>query len=317
MSKGDENMGRFEEPPKKKFNPELPPLKSRVVAYIVCIPLCFFMGKFKGFSTSFCLTLTAVVAAVLFISVFFEYRSKYKDNEFKNAVINDEFHSDEKWQEKYHDYVLKNDFQQVTASSMNADLNRRFFKPSGVFWLISALLLFAAALICRDAHSDIRGLLAVSGILASLWGSFKLLHTPVRSFIANCGEKLPEIDRSYLNGKMLTYRKNGEHACNNGINIGGNYVVMYTNNQIICMDRNEIDSVNKHITKTKYYGSGVYTGSVLSYYLIVNLKATDGSSCTHYQIELNEFQVNMAYEALSVSSSPSLSSIKEQNDNSY
>ena len=45
MSKGDENMGRFEEPPKKKFNPELPPLKSRVVAYIVCIPQAMFQEQ--------------------------------------------------------------------------------------------------------------------------------------------------------------------------------------------------------------------------------------------------------------------------------
>lgn len=310
-------MGRFEEPPQKKFDPDLPPMKSRLVAYIVCVPLCFFMAKFKGFSTGLCLGLTAAVAAVLFISIFFEYRSKIKDNEFKNAVINDEFHSDEKWQEKYHDYVLKNDFQQVTASSMKADLNHRFIKPSGIIWLIAAVFLFAAALICRAAPDDIRIILAVSGFLASIWGGFKLMHTPVSSFIANCGEKLPEIERSYLNGKMLTYRKNGEHACNNGINIGGNYVVMYTNNQIICMDRNEIDSVNKQITKTKHYGNGVYTGSVFSYYLILNLKDQEESDCAHYKIELNEFQVNMAYEALSMSFSPSLSSIKEQNDNSY
>ena len=308
-------MGRFEEPPRKKFDPDLPPLKSRVVAYIVCVPLCFIMGKFKGFSTVFCVSLTAAVAAVLAVSVFFECRSKRRDAEFRNAVRNDEFHSDEKWQEKYSDYVLKNDFQQVTASSMKADLDRRFFKPSGVVWLIAAAIFFAAAIICRAAQNDIRGVLAVSGILAAMWGGFKLLHTPVRSFIANCGEKLPEIERSYLNGKMLTYRRNGEHSCNSGINIGGNYVVMYSNGMIICMDRAEIESVNKHITKTKHYGNGVYAGSVFTYSLIVNLKDQDGSSCTHYQVELNEFQVQMAYEALSVSSSPSLSSIKEQKDN--
>ena len=300
--------------PKKKSEPEVPPLKRRIAAYIICVPLCFILGKAKGFSNVFCICLTIAVAAALFLSAFFEAKSKRKDEEFTKAVRNDEFHNNEEWKEKYSAYVLKNDFQQVTANSMRAVLNRRFFKPSGAVWLTASVLFIAAAIICRAAESDIRAVLAVSGIISAMWGAFKLLHTPVSSFIANCGEKLPEIERSYLNGKMLTYRKNGEHACNSGINIGGNYVVMYTDSVIICLDKNEIESVNKRVTKTKYYGNDVYTGSAFSYFIVVNAKEQNKEEATHYQIELNEYQVQMAYEALAVSSSPSLLSIKENKE---
>lgn len=222
------------------FKPELPPLKTRIISYIAAVPIAFFIGLFYGLSPLVSAVVAAAFAMLFAAALFFELRSKRKDEEFRKAVQNGEYQQDDKWQQKYKEYILKNDFQQVTANSMRANLNRRFFKPSGAVWLTASVLFIAAAIICRAAESDIRAVLAVSGIISAMWGVFKLLHTPVSSFIANCGEKLPEIERSYLNGKMLTYRKNGEHACNSGINIGGNYVVMYTDSVIICLDKNEI-----------------------------------------------------------------------------
>ena len=312
-------MSKFDDFPRKMFHPDLPPLKNRIIGYIICIPLSFVISKFYyGLPATLCIIIAVAFGAALSTATFFEIKSKNKDAEFLNTINSGEFHSDEKWKKKYDEYLKKHDFEHIKGDSMKADLNRHYRSISGMIMLAIAIFFFIAAAIVRTGLLETNVILAVSGLLFGAWGIWKLMKTPVRSFIKQCGENLPMIECSYLNGKMLTYRKNGEHACNNGINIGGNYIVIFSSKAINCFARNEIESVNKHITKTKYYGNAVYTGSLFTYSLIIDLKEQKNRNAVRrYKLDMNEFQVEMAYRELSVSGSETSREIAEHIETGY
>lgn len=297
------------------FKPELPPLKTRIISYIAAVPIAFFIGLFYGLSPLVSAVVAAAFAVLFAAALFFELRSKRRDEEFRKAVQSGEYQQDDKWQQKYKEYILKNDFQQVRGDSMKRDLDRRYISKFGIAMLIAAAAFFIAAIFWRTGFAEINFTLAISGIIFGGWGAYKLRKTPVRAFIKQCGERLPVIERSYLNGRMLTYRRNGEGSCNNGINIGGNYTVIYSADSITAIDNSDIESVTKHVTKTKYYNNHIYSGAVFSHKLYIALKAREGElTGRQYSVELNEFQVQMAYEALSPYNTPVTASVREHTE---
>lgn len=198
---------------------------------------------------------------------------------------------------------------------MKADLSRRFLSVSGIVMLVISALFFITAIFFNAGFAEITFILIFSGLLFGGWGAFKILNTPVRTFIKECGEEYPEIERSYLNGRMLTYKRNGELSCNCGINISGNYTVIYNSKKIDFIENAEIGSVQKHVTKTKYYGNQIYNGSVFSYTLIITLKKRSKNDIPkQYRVKLNEFQLEMAYQALSTYNVPITASIREKTE---
>jgi hypothetical protein len=298
------------------FHPDLLPLKRRIIAYIIAIPLVYIIGRFYyKLPNIICIFLTVGTAVFLAIALFMELKSNHMDKEFKNDIDNGKYHQDEKWQQKYAEYVDKHDFIQVKGDSMKADLSRRFLSVSGIVMLVISALFFISAIFFNAGFAETTFILIFSGLLFGGWGAFKVLNTPVRAFIKECGEKYPEIERSYLNGRMLTYKRNGELSCNCGINISGNYTVIYNSEKIDFIENAEIDSVQKHVTKTKYYGNQIYNGSVFSYTLIITLKKRiENDIPKQYRVKLNEFQLEMAYKALSAYNVPITASIREKTE---
>lgn len=309
-------MGRFDDLPRKMFHPDLLPLKRRIIGFIIGIPLAYMIGKFYYRMPEWsCILMTVTIAVFAAVALFMELRSNRKDKEFKNAIANGEYHQDEKWRQKYARYVDKHDFKQVKGDSMRSDLSLRYLSVSGIVMLVISVLCLGAAIFWKTGFADINGTLAACGILFGIWGAYKYLKTPVKAFVKECGEKYPEIERSYLNGKMLTYKKNGEHSCNSGINIGGNYTVIYNDKKIDFIDNAEIESVDRRITKTKHYVNHIYTGSVFTNTLIIKLKRhSENERARYYNVKLNEFQVEMAYNALSVYSAPAEASIMNKTE---
>lgn len=309
-------MGKFDDLPRKMFHPDLLPLKRRIITYIIAIPLVYIIGRFYyKLPNSICIFVTVGTAVFLAIASFMELKSNHMDKEFKNDIDNGKYHQDEKWQQKYAEYVDKHDFIQVKGDSMKADLSRRFLSVSGIVMLVISALFFISAIFLNAGFAETTFVLIFSGLLFGGWGAFKVLNTPVRAFIKECGEKYPEIERSYLNGRMLTYKRNGELSCNCGINISGNYTVIYNSEKIDFIENAEIDSVQKHVTKTKYYGNQIYNGSVFSYTLIITLKKRiENDIPKQYRVNLNEFQLEMAYNALSAYNIPITASIREKTE---
>ena len=140
-------------------------------------------------------------------------------------------------------------------------------------------------------------ILAITGLLFLAWGLYKLLRTPVRAFLRDCGDGLPHIERSYLNGRLLTYRRSGLSAVNSGINIGGDYTVMWCKKEIQAIENRSISDVKLQVHRTKQYVDSLYAGTETAYYIRVTYADEHGKNW-NFKIRLNEFQAKMVYDAL-------------------
>ena len=76
------------------FKPELPPLKTRIISYIAAVPIAFFIGLFYGLSPLVSAVVAAAFAVLFAAALFFELRSKRRDEEFRKAVQSGEYQQD-------------------------------------------------------------------------------------------------------------------------------------------------------------------------------------------------------------------------------
>ena len=304
--------GRFKELLREMFNPPLEPMKKRLFAVLFGgVPAALVILLIYGMPLLPSVIIAAALTAVLALSFVFEVRSKKKGAALSEAVKSGEYYADEGWREKYRRYCEKHDFEPVTAASMRGDLSRRYLKVSGIVMAAFSLAFFIPAVIWDSPSAEANVFLAIGGALFLGWGIAKLLRTPVRGFIRDCGNELAHIERSYLSGRMLTYRRSGIDWVNNGINIGGNYTVVYYKSAIRAIENRSITGVSRSIKRTDHYVNGIYTGSYSFFFLRIDYTDSSGSSrCI--RIELNEFQAEMAYDALSANhAAPGYQSVTE------
>lgn len=272
--------------------------KLLIIGIIVGLPFGIAYGVYKGLPMMLAVMVAVFAVIVVIISYFFEKRSEKIELKLKDSIESGEYFGSEEWQEKYRKYCEKHDFSTVKASSMEADLKRYFTRPMGYIMAAFSLLFFIPAIIWKSGDISANIFLSIGGLIFLVWGTVIIFRTPVRRFIRSCGDELPMIERSYLNGKMLVFRRNGIYTENNGINIGGNYIVIFHRKNILAIDRNSVTKAEKSVQRNKYYGDGLYTGSEMRYYLTVHYDTAKGDNCW-VKIQLNEFQLEMAYEALS------------------
>ena len=284
----------------KMFHPDIVPIKRRIIGFAVTTPITFSILYFYyDFSAFLSICIILFFYSIFGVSILFEKKSFRDDEKLKKSLESGEYYLDKKWRKKYAEYLKKHDFENVRRNSMEADLKRRFLKKSGVVMIIFGGFMLITAVIIRTGLVETNVVFAVAGIMFTGWGTRKILDTPVKKFISDCGENLKYIENSYLNGKMLSYRRNGEHACNNGINIGNDYIIIYNKDKINVIEVSDIYFVCRYVLKTKYYGNSIYTGSGYTYSLSILLKIDENNpNIRRYNIDMNEFQVEMAYEAV-------------------
>ncbi|MBR4201165.1 MAG: hypothetical protein IKQ91_07820 [Oscillospiraceae bacterium] len=279
------------------MHPPLQPRKSRFIGFLIGLPLGFIAMYCMGLPLWINIMITAALAICIPLAFVWEIRSEKKNADFKEAVESGDYYETEEWREKYRKYRETHDFSRVKAQTMQADLKKRYLKPSGIVLAAVSLAFFIPALIWESGDPAINIILAVSGLGFLLWGIWKLYRTPVRAFLREYEAELPHIARSYLNGKVLSFRSSGLSAENNGINIGGNYTVMWYKKGIVAIDNKRITKVTKQVQRTNYYGDGLYLGAGTAHRLCIGYKDAAGKSW-NCRIQLNEYQTEMACEAL-------------------
>ncbi|MBQ8921672.1 MAG: hypothetical protein IJ060_05880 [Oscillospiraceae bacterium] len=284
--------------------------KRFLLAVIGGTPLGFLALLYYGVPVLPAVIIALVLGGIVALAFVWEIRAEKNDAAFRQAVESGERYAQDEWREAYAKYRGTHDFQRVTAKSMQADLNRRYRKTAGIVLTGISLLFFIPAVFWRSGAAEANVFLAIGGLIFLSWGLLKLLRTPVRAFCRACGENLPHIDRSYLNGKLLSYRKGDIRS---GICIDGDYTVIWDAKRITAVENSRVTEARKHIRRTKYYGNGVYTGSRTDYFLIVDYDDAAGSG-HRCSAQLNEFQVEMALEAMNAARSSVGFSMKEQND---
>ncbi|HRU96083.1 MAG TPA: hypothetical protein P5092_01420 [Ruminococcus sp.] len=283
----------------KRLHPALLPRKKRFLLLMFTgLPAGFVYALISGTGVKLAALFTALAGVVVLGGFALEIVSDKGQNNKKAAIESGEYYTSDKWREKYEKYAGSHEFETVRTKTMKADLDRRFLRPAGIVFILFSLVFFLPSVFWKSGDIAINVILAVTGGIFLLWGIMKLRRTPVRAFLRSCGDELPYIERSYLNGRMLSFHYNGLKSENSGINIGGNYTVVYNQTEIRAIDNRCIKDVSKKIRHIKNYKGGIYTGSETENYLIIGYTDSENNELS-FRIWLNEFQVEMAYRALS------------------
>lgn len=211
----------------------------------------------------------------------------------KKAVIS-KGQQDEK-HEKYLSSYGSIDSDDIHGGSMRSDLMYRFRSPLS---LITAVLFAAFIVVCvfftnMDIPMKIICILVFGGIAAVCLLIF--FRMPVRIFYRRLSEYRYFVENSYINGKMFAFNKFG---LRNGMNIGGKFVVLYTNYSVYAIPNDNIISFNRIEHREKYYSSGVYTGERMVYKIEIIASSSEINSKTSYSTELDELQAEKASEML-------------------
>lgn len=273
--------------------PDLKPLRNRIPAYIIALPIAFFIMRAKDFSILISAVVALCFAVFLTLSVFFELKSIQKGEKLKEDVESGDYYSSDVWNEKYLNYLNKHGFDKIKGSSMKADLAGRFRRPS-VFIMTAFSFCLLGLCFVPGLQAESIVFLIIGAAIFFGWGMYNLTSTPVRKFLNNCSSEVNEIENSYMNGKLLTFKRNGsDKYLFNGINIGRAYTIIYDKTKITAIKNSDIELVHRYLKRTRYYGNSVYNGSKNTFHLDITLKAPFKKTLT---VELNEFQTQMALE---------------------
>lgn len=277
---------------RKIAKPELPSTKTRILSSIIALPFAFFLVRVKGLSIFWSGVVTLAFAVFFILSFLFEFRSNKKSEKFKEDVESGRYYSQDKWREKYLNYLNHHGFDKIKGSSMKSDLAGRFRKPSS-FIMIAVSIIFLVACFAPDLPVDAIAGFIIGATVFFIWGMYSLNSAPVRKFMKHYADEINEIAESYMNGRLLTFKRNwsDKYVCN-GINIGRKYTVVYNKSKITAVKNADIQLVHRYIKHTKYYCNSIYAGIKNTFHLDIILHTKRGK----LTIELNEFQTQMAIE---------------------
>lgn len=268
--------------------------KSKISILAVGIPLSFLAMKFyMRLPLTLSIIVPAVMGLVILLSFALEKRSDRQFDKLKKSIKNGEHHYSEEWQEKYSKFVESKGYEQIKHISMTADLSARYMRPTGVFMIMMGIGTIILGIIFLGEANAV-AILSLFGLGFCAYGVYCLMPPNVMRFLKNCGDDLSNINDSYMNGSLLTFKKKiSDKYCNDGLNIGSTHLILFTPKRIAALKYVDIERVSPRILRTKYYANSVYTCSDYKYYIDIFAKRHG-----IYSIQLSEFQTVLAFETL-------------------
>ena len=100
-----------------------------------------------------------------------------------------------------------------------------------------------------------------------------------------------EIEASYLKSKILTYNKSG-------LALGTSYIHAYTEKKIYAIDYRIVEGISRKIVRLKKYEDNIYSSEEYQYFAVIHVRLPQNGEIYDVEIELNEFQVQMAIDNL-------------------
>ena len=292
---------------KKKFseiqrlkNTNMLDSKKNLKIEIVCgVVLAIILGAVYCFYRSWeilvCLILVPPAMISFCIYAYFkEKRHDKSSGKDMQAFLSGEKYRKKEWKTAYYEYKEKHSFEEISKKGMKHDLIKRYRTGNNRGLAEVGLLLFAGSI--AAVFYPIKNYYLGYSILGILFGgafmSFGIYNCtggPVRKFYKTANN-IPEIEKSYNTGKMLSYKPNG--LSSSGINIGSAYTVIYNSNKVIAVENSAIEDMVKKMVSVKKYENSVYSGQEYNYYVSVIYRESDGRE-SHIDVRLDEFQCEM------------------------
>lgn len=257
-----------------------------IICSVILPPLLIYL---KSMPMVLGFILSPILIAFFIYNFFREKKSDRKAKEIKTDFTDGSYLNSAKWREKYQKYTEKHDSEKIHSKGMKADLQRRYRKMASVIMCLFGLLMIFGSCCIPVGYADIQEIItAVFGILLGIFifysfGFKNFIALPVRKLYQE-NYDIEAVEDSYNNGKMMSHKKNG-------INIGGEYTLIYSEKEIHVISNFSIHNVTHSLTRVKKYVNSTFDSDEYQHKLCI-------TADREYFVELNEYQVETAIKEL-------------------
>ncbi len=271
-----------------------PMTKKALAAYIVFtvlmgIFLFFIRGDMAG-------KLAACIVCPIIILYFIyayckERKADAKADQKKTQFMNGSYFDSPEWHEKYVAYLNEHPFEKPQYDSMRADLLKKFQRREYIFGMILPLFLMMCSLCLIPMGQYFMVILGLLLFGFLFWLSFSVfIGMPVRKWLKSDID-YPVLEASYLNSQMLLYKTNA-------LAFGTTHLHGFTEKKIYAIDYKNVEGISRKIVRLKKYEDGIYNTEEYQHFAVIHVRLPESGTLYNVEIELNEFQVQMAIDRL-------------------
>lgn len=273
-----------------KVPPMTPVTLTVYILTIIAIGLFFYFvrGDEAG---KLCACTACPILIVYLIYAYHKEKKADKKAESKNkGMMDGSYFESPKWRECYVSYLNEHPFEKPVYPNMKKDLLARFKRKEYVLRMLLMLFLMFGSC-CLMVQSLFTGILGffLFGLLF-YWEFSLYIGMPVRKWLKGDID-YDALESSYKNAGFLTYKKNG-------LAFGSTHIHGYTEKKVYAIDYRLVEGISRKIVRLKTYEDNIYSSEEYQHFAVIHVRLPQSGAICDVEIELNEFQVQMAMDHL-------------------
>ena len=270
--------------------------KKSLVVYIASIvligPLLFFVRGDMAGKYAACIACPMIIVYLIY-AYCKESKADMKAQETKVQYMDGSYFESSEWHEKYVIYLNEHHFEKPKYQSMEMDLLKRFQRREYLVKMILPLFLMFCTLCLIPLGRYYMAIIGLCLFGFLFWLEFSLyIGMPVRKWLKGDID-YEELEASYLKSKMLFYKTNA-------LAFGTTHLHGFTEKKIYAIDYRLVEGISRNIVRLKKYEDGIYNTEEYKHFAVIHVRLPRSGDIYDVEIELNEFQVQMAIDKLSV-----------------
>ena len=268
--------------------------KKSLVVYIASIvligPLLFFVRGDMAGKYAACIACPMIIVYLIY-AYCKESKADMKAQETKVQYMDGSYFESSEWHEKYVIYLNEHHFEKPKYQSMKLDLLKRFQRREYLVNMILPLFLMFCTLCLIPLGRYYMAIIGFCLFGFFFWLEFSLyIGMPVRKWLKGDID-YEELEASYLKSKMLFYKTNA-------LAFGTTHLHGFTEKKIYAIDYRLVEGISRKIVRLKKYEDGIYNTEEYQHFAVIHVRLPQSGNIHDVEIELNEFQVQMAIDKL-------------------
>ncbi len=270
--------------------------KKSLVVYIASIvligPLLFFVRGDMAGKYAACIACPMIIVYLIY-AYCKESKADMKAQETKVQYMDGSYFESSEWHEKYVIYLNEHHFEKPKYQSMEMDLLKRFQRREYLVKMILPLFLMFCTVCLIPLGRYYMAIIGFCLFGFLFWLEFSLyIGMPVRKWLKGDID-YEELEASYLKSQMLFYKTNA-------LAFGTTHLHGFTEKKIYAIDYRLVEGISRKIVRLKKYEDGIYNTEEYKHFAVIHVRLPRSGDIYDVEIELNEFQVQMAIDKLSV-----------------
>ena len=270
--------------------------KKSLVVYIASIvligPLLFFVRGDMAGKYAACIACPMIIVYLIY-AYCKESKADMKAQETKVQYMDGSYFESSEWHEKYVIYLNEHHFEKPKYQSMEMDLLKRFQRREYLVKMILPLFLMFCTLCLIPLGRYYMAIIGFCLFGFLFWLEFSLyIGMPVRKWLKGDID-YEGLEASYLKSQMLFYKTNA-------LAFGTTHLHGFTEKKIYAIDYRLVEGISRKIVRLKKYEDGIYNTEEYQHFAVIHVRLPQSGNIHDVEIELNEFQVQMAIDKLSV-----------------